>query len=166
MKTVHVHTFKTRDGVIHTAATDRGLALVTLPGQSRAAFDRLVHKEFENYDVKPGGSLNKKAETQLKKYLDGKLKRFDLALDIRGTVFEKRALREVARIPYGRTVTYGQVAQAIGRPGAARAVGAANARNRLPLIIPCHRVVAANGLGGYGGGVSMKRRLLNMEGAL
>ncbi len=73
-------------------------------------------------------------------------------------------LERVAAIPYGHTLTYGAIARAIGKPGAARAVGAANARNPLPLLIPCHRVVASNGLGGYGGGLAMKRRLLELEG--
>ncbi|MCK4301404.1 MAG: MGMT family protein, partial [candidate division Zixibacteria bacterium] len=69
----------------------------------------------------------------------------------------------VARIPYGRTCTYGEIARAVGHPRASRAVGGANANNNLPLVIPCHRVVAANGLGGYGGGLAMKRRLLKIE---
>jgi methylated-DNA-[protein]-cysteine S-methyltransferase len=166
MSTLYVSSFKTRLGIIYTAATDRGLALVSLPGESRRSFDKLVASNFKGFDIKPGGALNKKAETQVRKYLDGKLKRFDLKLDIQGTSFEKRALARVAKISYGKTATYGQVARAIGHPLAARAVGAANARNRLPLVIPCHRVVAANGLGGYGGGLPMKRKLLEMEGAL
>lgn len=166
MKTIYVHSFKTRQGVIRTAATNRGLAVVSLPGQSPAAFGKLLKRDFKDYTVETGGTLNRKAEGQLKKYLQGNLKRFDLALDIQGTAFEKRTLRRVARIPYGSTMTYGQIARSIGSPGAARAVGAANARNRLPIVIPCHRVVASNGLGGYGGGVSLKRKLLAMEGAL
>ncbi|TET95557.1 MAG: MGMT family protein, partial [Candidatus Zixiibacteriota bacterium] len=72
----------------------------------------------------------------------------------------------VARIPYGRTMTYGEVARAVGSPKACRAVGTANAQNNLPLVIPCHRVVASSGLGGYGGSVEMKKRLLRLEGAL
>jgi methylated-DNA-[protein]-cysteine S-methyltransferase len=151
---------------MYTAATERGLALVSLPGQSRRTFDKLIETTFPGFAIKSGGAINKKAEGQLKKYLDGKLKRFDLKLDIQGTSFEKRALAKVAGIPYGETLTYGQIASKIGQPAAARAVGSANAKNRLPLIIPCHRVVAADGLGGYGGGVPMKRRLLKMEGAL
>ena len=166
MSTLFVSNFKTALGIVYTAATDRGLALVSLPGQSRKAFDKLIEKNFPGFETKAGGVINKKAERQLRKYLDGKLKRFDLKLDIQGTPFERRALARVSRIPYGKTVTYGKIARALGSPAAARAVGAANAKNRLPLVIPCHRVVAADGLGGYAGGLPMKRRLLKMEGAL
>jgi methylated-DNA-[protein]-cysteine S-methyltransferase len=87
-------------------------------------------------------------------------------LDIRATPFQKKVLRRVARIPFGKTATYGRVAASVGAPNASRAVGQANASNNLPLVIPCHRVVAANGLGGYGGGLTLKKRLLNLEGAL
>ena len=166
MSILYVSSFKSKLGKVYTAATERGLALVSLPGQSQRAFDRLIETNFSGFEIKSGGAINKKAESQLKRYLDGRLKRFDLKLDIQGTTFEKRALGKVAKIPYGKTLTYGEIARSIGSPSAARAVGSANARNRLPLIIPCHRVVASNGLGGYGGGLPMKRRLLKMEGAL
>ncbi len=81
-----------------------------------------------------------------------------------GTAFDHRVWDAVAAIPYGETVTYGEIARAIGSPNGARAVGTANGRNPIPIIIPCHRVVAAGGkLGGYGGGLPLKRRLLDLE---
>lgn len=166
MNRLYVHSFKTNLGTIRTAATNKGLALVALPGEPRKDFDSRVERYFHDYKIEAGGPVNARAEKQLKRFLDGKLKDFDLALDIQGTPFQKKALKRVARIPYGKTITYGDLARAVGSPGAARAVGSANARNNLPLVIPCHRVVATNGLGGYGGGLTMKKRLLKMEGAL
>lgn len=166
MNKLFVHSFKTSLGTIHTAATDKGLALVTLPTEGKKHFERKVADLFPRHSIQVGGAINKKAEGQLKRYLDGKLRTFDLALDIRGTDFQKKTLRRVAKIPHGKTMTYGEIARAVGSPNSARAVGSANARNNLPLVIPCHRVVASGGLGGYGGGLAMKRRLLKMEGAI
>jgi methylated-DNA-[protein]-cysteine S-methyltransferase len=92
---------------------------------------------------------------------------FDLPLDARGTAFQKAVWAEVARIPYGATTTYGQIAQRIGRSGAARAVGAAVGANPLSILIPCHRVIGAGGaLTGYGGGLEIKAALLRLEGTL
>lgn len=165
MKRIFVNSFKTDLGTVSTAATDRGLALVALPGDD-SAFNDALQKYFSGWDVRDGGAVNREAQEQITAYLAGKLKKFVLKLDFRGTEFQTRALKQVAKIPYGKTMTYGEVAEAIGSPGASRAVGNANARNNLPLVIPCHRVVAANGLGGYGGGLPMKEKLLQMEGAL
>ncbi len=166
MKKLFVNSFKTDIGSVRTAATDKGLALICLPGESKLNFDERVRKLFDGYQVQSGGEVNRKAQRQIIDYLDGKRTRFDLPLDLHGTPFQKRALRRVARIPYGKVKTYGEIAAAIGKPRAARAVGSANARNNLPLVIPCHRVVATNGLGGYGGGLALKKRLLKMEGSL
>jgi O-6-methylguanine DNA methyltransferase len=107
---------------------------------------------------------NRSAIEQILEYLEGKRRKFDLALDLRATPFELAVYRELERIPYGETKTYSEVARAVGQPKAFRAVGNANAANPLSLVIPCHRVVAVGGkLGGYGGGVSMKKKLLAME---
>ncbi|MCK5644346.1 MAG: methylated-DNA--[protein]-cysteine S-methyltransferase [Gammaproteobacteria bacterium] len=107
------------------------------------------------------------ALTQLREYFSGTRHEFDLPLDVRGTAFQRAVWAEVAHIPYGATTTYGEIAQRIGRPGAARAVGAANGANPLPILIPCHRVIGAGGsLTGYGGGVNVKAALLQLEGAL
>jgi O-6-methylguanine DNA methyltransferase len=107
---------------------------------------------------------------QLQAYFAGTLNRFDLALDMtRLTPFQQSVLQAARRIPPGTVRTYGQVAQAIGKPKASRAVGQALGRNPMPIVIPCHRVVAADGsLGGYsgGGGVQSKQLLLQLEGAL
>ncbi len=166
MKKVHVHTFNTKFGTVRTAATDRGLALLVLPGVPRDRFERLVASHFSDFDITVAHSINLQAEKQIAEYLSGSRRSFQLKLDLQGTPFQIMTLKQVARIPYGKTRTYGEIAAAIGHPGAARAVGSANARNRLPLVIPCHRVVAASDIGGYGGGRDLKQKLLTLEGAL
>ena len=101
---------------------------------------------------------------QLAQYFEGERTAFDIPLSYPGTDFQRKVWQALRDIPYGRTISYGEVAQTIGKPGAARAVGAANGSNRIAIIIPCHRVIAAGGgPGGYGGGLWRKIRLLEME---
>jgi methylated-DNA-[protein]-cysteine S-methyltransferase len=104
-------------------------------------------------------------ERQLGEYFDGSRTAFDVPLDLRGTDFQLAAWRALCRIPYGTTVSYADQAAMIGSPRATRAVGSANGRNPIPIIVPCHRVVARDGsLGGYSLGLEMKRVLLALEG--
>jgi methylated-DNA-[protein]-cysteine S-methyltransferase len=104
------------------------------------------------------------AEAQLLAYFAGELERFDLPLAPRGTAFQCSVWDALVEIPYGSTTTYSDLAARIGRPSACRAVGAANGRNPLPVIVPCHRVIGAAGaLTGYGGGIARKRHLLALE---
>ena len=108
--------------------------------------------------------LLREAERQLAAYFAGHLQVFSLPLRTEGTPFQEKVWRALQQIPYGETRTYGELAASIGQPAAARAVGGANHRNPLPIVIPCHRVVAAHGgLGGYGGGLDKKRWLLALE---
>jgi methylated-DNA-[protein]-cysteine S-methyltransferase len=102
---------------------------------------------------------------QLTEYFGGKRLVFKLPLDLdQGTPFQRKVWRALLDIPYGRTVTYKEIAESIGQPSASRAVGGANGSNPIPIVIPCHRVVASgNKLGGYGGGLDVKRRLLELE---
>jgi methylated-DNA-[protein]-cysteine S-methyltransferase len=101
---------------------------------------------------------------QLELYFQGRLKQFSLKLAPRGTPFQLAVLRALQEVPYGETVSYGELALRIGRPNASRAVGAANARNPLPIVIPCHRVIGSDGsLVGFGGGLEAKRKLLDLE---
>jgi len=105
-----------------------------------------------------------RAKEQLREYFDGTRREFDLPLDLRGTGFQLMVWRELARIPYGETISYGELARRIGQPDASRAVGAANGANPIPIVIPCHRVIGANGsLTGFGGGIETKKRLLALE---
>lgn len=106
------------------------------------------------------------AEAQLREYFAGARRTFDLPLAPHGTAFQQRVWAALRAIPYGETRTYGELAAAIGNPSASRAVGMANHRNPIPIIIPCHRVIGANGtLTGYAGGLEIKRRLLALEGS-
>ncbi|MFJ9538375.1 methylated-DNA--[protein]-cysteine S-methyltransferase [Streptomyces sp. NPDC101225] len=110
-------------------------------------------------------TLFAEAEQQLKAYFAGELTEFTLPLSLHGTPFQRAVWDELRRIPYGETRSYGQLADALGRPSASRAVGLANGRNPIGIIVPCHRVVGADGsLTGYGGGLERKRRLLALEG--
>ena len=104
------------------------------------------------------------ARRQLEAYFAGELREFDLPLAPRGTGFQLRVWEELRAIPYGGTISYGELARRVGDPGAARAVGLANGRNPLPVIVPCHRVIGADGsLTGFGGGLGRKRALLELE---
>jgi len=108
--------------------------------------------------------LLRRAVAQLRAYFAGELRDFDLPLDPQGTDFQKRVWRELLNIPYGETRSYSFVAGALGAPKAVRAVGAANGRNPIPIVVPCHRVIGAGGaLIGYGGGLPLKRLLLDLE---
>jgi methylated-DNA-[protein]-cysteine S-methyltransferase len=106
------------------------------------------------------------AAEQLAQFLDGTRQVFNVPLSSHGTAFQEAIWGLLSEIPYGSTETYGWIADGIGRPGGARAAGQALGRNPLPLLRPCHRVVAAGGLGGYGGGEALKRSLLAREGTL
>jgi methylated-DNA-[protein]-cysteine S-methyltransferase len=101
---------------------------------------------------------------QLAEYFEGRRTDFDLPLDLSGTPFQLRVWAELQRIPYGETISYSELAARVGSPGAFRAVGAANGRNPVPIIVPCHRVIAADGaLQGFGAGLEAKRILLDLE---
>lgn len=105
------------------------------------------------------------AQAQLREYFAGGRRAFDLPLAPVGTAFQRQVWLTLAGIPYGQTVSYAELARRVGRPGASRAVGAANGRNPLPIVLPCHRVIGANGaLTGFGGGLPTKRFLLELEG--
>ncbi|NWF94332.1 MAG: methylated-DNA--[protein]-cysteine S-methyltransferase [Syntrophaceae bacterium] len=147
---------------VFVASTDKGVCMVDYLTSEKAFLKRL-RERFVGDIVRDEGR-NRAVLSQLKRYLAGKLRHFDCALDFRGTPFEKRVWRALAKIPYGETRSYKQIAQVIGHPKACRAVGNANGHNPLPLIIPCHRVIASNGgLGGFGHGLQAKRQLLNFE---
>jgi methylated-DNA-[protein]-cysteine S-methyltransferase len=101
---------------------------------------------------------------QLRAYFAGELEIFNLLLSPQGTPFQQRVWKELCHIPYGETISYGQLATRIGNPNASRAVGLANGSNPIPIIIPCHRVIGSNGkLTGYGGGLPIKEKLLALE---
>jgi methylated-DNA-[protein]-cysteine S-methyltransferase len=140
---------RTPIGPLTLVGGDAGLAAVLFGGGRTAGSHPLL-------DV---------AAEQLSEYFAGERTAFDLPLDLAGTPFQRRAWLALAEIPYGTTRSYGEQARLLGRPDAARAVGAANGRNPLPIVLPCHRLVGARGeLTGYGGGLHVKRALLEHEG--
>jgi methylated-DNA-[protein]-cysteine S-methyltransferase len=125
---------------------------------------------FDGRSVRPEGRSRvlDDAKRQLDAYFDGELVEFDLPLELHGSEFNRRCWLALTSIPYGQTVSYGEQARRLGLGSdAARAVGSANGRNPLPLVLPCHRVIGADGsLTGFGGGLDVKRFLLELEGAL
>lgn len=152
-------------GKLSLVSTERGVSFIGLNDYLGEDADRYIADKYPSAEVVSGGDNNREAADQLRRYFDGKLKEFTVKLDLNRSGFAERALRKVEAIPYGTTRTYGEIASSLGNPRAARAVGAANRSNPIPIIVPCHRVVAADGLGGYGGGVNLKEKLLRLEGA-
>lgn len=120
----------------------------------------------EGLDQGPEGQVLDQACQQLDEFFDGYRKRFDVPIALMGSPFQLKVWSVLLQIPYGRTLTYGDLARVIGEPGASRAVGAANAANPLAIFVPCHRVIGSDGsLTGFAGGVEAKRTLLDLEGA-
>lgn len=148
---MHYAVMNTTMGPVTVASTDRGLAAVHF---GNSVPDGAV---VDN-------SANREIVQQLSEYFDGKRKQFELPLDVEGTAFQKSVWNELLRIPYGETRSYGDIAKAVGKPAAARAVGMANHHNPVAIVIPCHRVVGQNGsLTGYAGGLHLKEQLLSIE---
>ena len=130
--------------------------------------DRFKHflKDLNGVKLTDGGYAEKSGR-EIQLYLEGRLKEFQTKLDLSsGTPFQISVWRELLKIPYGTVTTYGEAAKRVGNSHAARAVGNAVGANPLPIIVPCHRVVATNGLGGYSGGLDIKKNLLRTEGIL
>lgn len=146
--------FDTPLGQMALTEESGALTRLFLPGEG---IPRLVSRETP---------LLSKGRDEILAYLRGERRSFDLPLDPMGTPFQQAVWAELRRIPYGETRSYAQVAAGIGKPKAVRAVGQANHRNPLPIFIPCHRVIGASGkLTGYGGGLDLKEKLLELEGA-
>ena len=126
-----------------------------------------MHKKYPNQPIERNNAALQPVVDQLKAYFSGERNTFNLNLDLVMPPFQMDALNVVKQIPYGSYLTYKEVAERAGNPKAVRAVGSANAHNPLPIVVPCHRVLATGGgLGGYGGGLDMKNYLLNLEGTL
>ena len=147
---------------VFVASTEKGVCMVDFLISEKSFLNEL--RKLFPVEIVRDNRKNKAVLSQLKKYLKGKLQRFDCPLDMRGTPFEKKVWSKLAKIPYGQTRSYKEIGQAIGHPKAFRAVGNANGKNPLPLIIPCHRVIESNGgLGGFGHGIKVKKQLLDFE---
>lgn len=144
-------------GTLQLVASGKGLVGVFSREHYREVNDEMVESERNSFLLK--------AEKQLGEYFAGKRREFDVKLDMQGTVFQINAWRELQKIPYGETISYGEQARRVGDAKKARAVGTANGRNPFLIIVPCHRVVGAGGsLGGFSsGGIPTKKKLLELE---
>ena len=143
-------------GPLLLAADDTGLRHIRFANGKRVVRPDPDWRE----DSKP----LKETIRQLRAYFSGDLETFDLPLAPEGTVFQQEIWRRLCEIPYGKTISYGELARRIGNPNASRAVGLANGSNPIPIVIPCHRVIGSNGkLTGYGGGLPIKEKLLALE---
>jgi methylated-DNA-[protein]-cysteine S-methyltransferase len=153
-------------GPLVVAASDRGLAAISFDADPERQLDRLARIAGPRVLRSPRSVDPVRRE--LDEYFEGRRQAFDLPLDLRALPpFTVSVLRELARVPYGETTTYGTLAARVGRPRAARAVGTVMNRNRIPIVLPCHRVVGSSGdLVGYAGGLDRKLSLLRLEGAI
>lgn len=150
-------------GRLLVARTERGICAVSL-GRSAAALEAELRREYPQAELRRDRNGLSKWVRAILRHLAGRQPRLDLPVDVQGTAFQCRVWEQLRHIPYGSTRSYGEVARAMGKPGAARAVGHACATNPVPLVIPCHRVIRDNGeLGGYGLGLERKRALLEKE---
>lgn len=157
---VHYRHIDSPIGRLLIAAGDSGLRAIEFP------HNRHPVKRDGDW-VECAHPLLDAAEQQLREYFSGQRRQFELPLDAQGTEFQRSVWAALQAIPWGQTRSYAQLAQAIGKPAAVRAVGAANGRNPIPIIVPCHRVIGADGtLTGFGGGLPTKQFLLRLEGAL
>jgi methylated-DNA-[protein]-cysteine S-methyltransferase len=152
-------------GRLLIAASEAGLVRVSFR-QSEASFVRELRRRLGT-DVVRSPAKTAEIVQQLRAYFAGERRTFDVRLDLRlMTPFQRRVMLAAAEVPAGQVVSYGEIARRIGQPRGSRAVGQALHRNPMPIVLPCHRIVAAGGIGGYGGGLAMKRKLLRLEGAI
>jgi O-6-methylguanine DNA methyltransferase len=161
---VHTARVDTPIGTLRLASTSAGLAFLELPHSNGNGLAGWLRRWAPGARVEQGFTPNQGAAVQITEYLEGKRRDFELALDLRGTEFQLAVWRALCAIPFGETISYAEQARRVGHPKAPRAVGAANGANPIAIVVPCHRVVNADGkLGGYGGGLALKARLLALE---
>jgi O-6-methylguanine DNA methyltransferase len=172
MEVLHSTTFASPIGPLFLAASEKGLVALEfegrLPGQQTIRpnpRDLRAQSQGIRFEIEPGWMSSYVGELQ--QYFAADRREFSFPLDLRGTAFQLDCWRALLAIPYGETRTYGDIARAVGRPQGFRAVGMANNRNPIAIVVPCHRVIASDGtLCGYGGGLDVKRKLLELEGAI
>jgi O-6-methylguanine DNA methyltransferase len=176
MEMLHSALISSPIGPLFLAASDKGLVALEfdarMPGQQsvrpnpRNLRDE-QKKDRDKLQFEESPVAMRSYQQQLEEYFSGARREFTFPLDLRGTGFQLACWHALSAIPYGETRTYADIARAIGKPHAFRAVGMANNRNPIAIVVPCHRVIASDGtLCGYGGGLDVKRRLLELEGAL
>lgn len=153
-------------GDLLIAASDAGICRISFPVELSGGWFPWFDRHFASIPKQMDHQYIQAAAAQLGEYLCGARREFETPLDLRGTDFQQSVWRRVLKIPYGATATYGELARDMGIPGGARAIGGANSRNPIPILVPCHRVVGTGGhLVGFGGGIEMKEALLELEGS-
>lgn len=172
MEVLHFTVFRSPAGPLFLAASQNGLVAlefdVRLPRQQTIRPNpRDLRAESKSMRFEESERAMRPYVRELEEYFAGRRREFSFALDLRGTEFQLACWRALLAIPYGETRTYADIARAVGRPQGFRAVGMANNRNPVAIVVPCHRVIASDGtLCGYGGGLDVKRKLLELEGAI
>jgi O-6-methylguanine DNA methyltransferase len=172
LETLHCTTMNSAIGPLFLAASTSGLVALEfdarLPGQqSIRPNPRHLREERAGFRLEDSPGVTQPYVSELEQYFASKRREFTFPLDLRGTDFQLACWRALVAIPYGETRSYADIARAVGKPNAFRAVGMANNRNPVAIVVPCHRVIASDGsLCGYGGGLDVKRKLLELEGAL
>jgi methylated-DNA-[protein]-cysteine S-methyltransferase len=152
-------------GELMVAASGSGICRISFPGESSEEWCPWFNRHFGAAPETGDNPGIRRLEVQLEEYFSHRRTSFQLKLDLRGSPFHRSVWRRLRRIPYGRTVTYGELAARLGIPGGSRAVGRASAANPVPIVVPCHRLVGVGGrLVGFGGGIELKERLLELEG--
>jgi len=162
-ETFFVSSYNSPLGTYTLVSSHRGVIRV---GPKERAERHLARWKRKGIRLERGDEHNTVLARELDAYFAGKLRQFTVPLDLRGTAFQLRVWEVLCDIPYGKTRSYGEIAQALGKPKATRAVGQANGRNPISIIVPCHRVIGSDGgLTGYGGGLQRKKALLELESA-
>lgn len=157
--TLQYEQLETPIGTLLLVANERGLERIEFPVTSGT---HTINPAWSR-----GGAIVEETARQLSEYFAGERQQFDLPLNASGTTFMKSVWEELTRIPFGETTSYGSIANTLGKPSAARAIGSANGKNPIPIVVPCHRVIGADGsLTGFAGGLDIKRQLLELEGIL
>ncbi len=166
MKNIHISYYKTKIGELIIGSFERKLCILDFRyRKKRMRVDnrvkRLLNAEFIEFE----DEIISQAKSQIDEYLKGERRSFDIPIVLVGTDFQQQVWNELLKIPYGKTASYLDIAKGIHHPKAVRAVASANGANAIAFLVPCHRVISSDGsLGGYGGGVAVKKRLLEMEG--
>lgn len=171
MNKISYTSFDTKIGKIFIASSQKGICRISLlnGGDKEEDFFSWIKKHYPEWEIVENYEDNSTAIKQLDDYLEGKLKNFNLKLDMKGTDFQISIWKSLMKIPYGEIRTYKDIAEKIGKPNASRAVGGANRANPFPIVVPCHRVIGTDGkLTGYGGktktNIRLKEKLLRLEG--
>ncbi|MGI2328632.1 methylated-DNA--[protein]-cysteine S-methyltransferase [Planococcus sp. YIM B11945] len=163
-QTVEWSILKQEQWTLYVAKTTKGLCYVGSPGASFEELSAYVHKRFPNVELVENRQALEPYADELIRYFNGSTQGFSIPIDIKGTPFQEEIWRALQTIPYGKTMSYSEIAALINRPTAVRAVGSAIGANPLLITVPCHRVISKNGtIAGYRGGLALKQFLLDLE---